>query len=212
VISEFRAFRLEAAKHGVQFMNNPGQFWSMLLRQGCVGVEDTDDSPCRFDNMFKLHLLSVLIPTSSTDVERAFSHHKQILGVKRTRLHVRNIDSRLRGIELVKPILKQNGYKWAGLPETTEAGFLHPYQLYYDLAKDQNLSSFLSISLHTAVEPGASEVWLRLYEDEFEGVDAEEGISGHALIANDDLPYATSAEMQTDVDRMTALLSRGLDG
>jgi hypothetical protein len=112
VLNEFGAFRLEAAKHGVQFMNNPGQFWGMVLGQGRVGVEDTDDPPSRFDNMFKAHLLSVLIPTSSTDVERAFSHHKQILGVKRTSLHVKNIDSRLRGIELVKPILKQNGYKW----------------------------------------------------------------------------------------------------
>jgi hypothetical protein len=45
----------------------------------------------------------------STDVERDFSHHKQILGVKRTRLHVKNIDSRLRGIEQVKPMLLQNG-------------------------------------------------------------------------------------------------------
>jgi hypothetical protein len=111
-VNEFRAFRLEAAKHGVQFMHNPGQFWGMVLGQGRAGVEDTDDPPSRFDNMFKLHLLSVLILTSSTDVERAFSHHKQILGVKRTSLHVKNIDSRLRGIELVKPILKQNGYKY----------------------------------------------------------------------------------------------------
>jgi hypothetical protein len=70
VVNEFRAFRLEAAKHGVQFMNNSGQFWGMVLGRGRVGVEDTDDPPSRFDNMFKLHLLSVLIPTSSTDVER----------------------------------------------------------------------------------------------------------------------------------------------
>jgi hypothetical protein len=70
----------------------------------------------------------------------------------------------------------------------------------------------LSIALHTALAPENSEVWLKLYEDEFEGVDAEEGISGHALLANDDVAYATSTEMQREVDRMTALLTRGLDG
>jgi hypothetical protein len=64
VVNEFKAFRVEAAKHGAQFVNNPGQFWGMIMGQAHAGVEDNDDAACKFENMFKLHLLFVLIPTS----------------------------------------------------------------------------------------------------------------------------------------------------
>jgi hypothetical protein len=88
-VNEFKAFRLEACKHGAQFKNNPGQFWDMLLEQEATAVGgEGGKGPSKFESMFKLQLISALIPTSSTDVERAFSYHKQILGVKRTRLHV----------------------------------------------------------------------------------------------------------------------------
>lgn len=211
VVSEFRAFRLEACKHGGQYKQNPGQFWEMLLGQEAAGFEGSDGAPSKFESMFKLYLLSVLIPTSSTDVERAFSTHKMILGVNRTRLQVKNIDSRLRGVEQVKPMLQQYGYRWAGLPETTDPGFLHPYQLYFDLAKEANLSSFLSIALHSAVAPVNSQAWLELYENEFEGVHSEEGVL-MPVHANDLESDFTPAEMAAEVDRMTALLARGLDG
>jgi hypothetical protein len=87
---------------------------------------------------------------------------------------------------------------------------LHPYQLYHELAQDKNLSAFLSFSLHTAVAPESSELWLKLHEEEFEGVEAEERIDGLACMTSDDVACASRTEMEAEVSRLTELLAKGV--
>jgi hypothetical protein len=180
----------------------------MLLEQKATAVDgEGGKGPSKFENMFKLHLISALIPTSSTDVERTFSHHKQILRVKRTRLHVKNIDTRVRGVEQVRPLLLEKGYKWAGQPSTVEPESLHPYQLYLHLLNEDKLSDFLTISLHCALAPDKNIQWLEMYENEFEGIEADEEV-----VAADDLPALISSDsveeaVNEEVERLARLLA-----
>lgn len=209
VVNEFKAFRLEACKHGSHFRNNPGEFWAMLLDQKAAGMDDVADAPSKFDNMFRLHLISQLIPTASTDVERAFSYHKRILGTTRTRLHVKNIDSRLRGVEQVRPLIQQYGYKWAGQPENTSPDLLHPYQLYYNLAEEEKLNEFLSIKMHCALAPENSKTWLDLYLAEFEGVTGEGGVDccDEEGVEQQQGVSVSLEEVSEEVARLTRLLA-----
>jgi hypothetical protein len=62
--------------------------------------------------------------------------------------------------------------------------------------------------LRTTFAPEHSEVWLKLYEDEFEGVDAAEVISGHVWLANDEFFYVNETGMQAAVHQRTASLVR----
>jgi hypothetical protein len=171
IIVVFRDWRAEVCKHGLNFGENQGQLWSMLLQEKQAGYENEADAPAKFHLIFRLYLLSVLIPTSSCDVERAFSLHKLILGTRRTRIWVQNIDTRLRGMMQVKPLVEKWGYDWAGTPPSKDKDVLHPYQLYCQLVKGD--SQFLCVSLHALLAKENNADWLALYESEFSQVEEE---------------------------------------
>lgn len=175
------------------------------MEQKAVGFESDDASaPPRFGNMYKLYIVSVLIPTSSTDVERAFSLHKLILGRLRTRLLVQNIDSRMRGMLQVKPLIKELGYEWAGSPESTDSKLLHPYQLYLKLIEGK--ADFLTIALHARLAKKNCKEWLECYAAMFDTLADE-----CEQVAVDDLPSGvTTEEMEEQVRVMTQLLRFGV--
>jgi hypothetical protein len=204
VVSEFRMWRMEICKHGVNYENNWGQLWSMLVQEKAMGFgSDDSTAPFRYENIYKLYILSVMIPTSSTDVERGFSLHKLILGSRCTTVQVQNIDTRLRGMTQVKQILERLGCQWAGSPESLDTTTLHPYQLYHRLLDGK--TDFLTVALHAKLAKKNSAEWLEMFQATFEVMpeQSEEDVGDFS-------GGATVLEMQESVLRMTELLAHGV--
>lgn len=206
VLAEFRAFRQTASTVGSSFRHSAGQFWEHVLDERQAGFDDAASAPRKYENMFRLYLLTALIPTSSTDVERAFSAHKQILGVHRTNTKVQNVDTRLRGMIQIRPLIQKKGVRWAGARVNMDPDFVHPFQFYSKLLKGEKLSEFLSITMHTDLSLEKNSDWLELYEKEFENVVEEVGASEHEF-----LPESMGAlDAREKVETMCRLLARGL--
>ena len=132
-------------------------------------------------DIYSLYILSQVIPTSSTDVERGFSELSLMLGKLRMRTLLPTLDARLR-VKLSLPNqVQRDELEWVGEEPQPEDTAPSSYELYERMLKQGDKVDMMSRCMHAAADISTDTMWGMLaqefadvgepdVEDEAEGV------------------------------------------